>query len=49
MLESATIDFMIGEWEGGEFDAGHRENGTFALINWFGKTFISETDVKPLI
>ena len=24
-LEPATIDFMIGEWIGGEFDTGHRE------------------------
>ena len=48
-LEPATIDFMIGEWIGGEFDTGHRENGTLALINWFGKTFNSVTDVKPLV
>ena len=48
-LEPATIDFMIGEWQGGEFDTGHRENGTLALINWFGKTFNSATDAKPLI
>src|SRR5690242_17799675 len=43
MLEPATIDFMIGEWQGGEFDTGHRENGTLALIDWFGKTFNSPT------
>jgi hypothetical protein len=49
MLEPASIDFMIGEWEGGEFDTGHRENGTLAQINWFGKTFNSATDVKPLV
>ena len=48
-LAPATIDFMIGEWEGGEFDTGHRENGTLALINWFGKTFNSATDVQPLV
>jgi hypothetical protein len=48
-LEPATIDFMIGEWEGGEFDTGHRENGTLALIQWFGKTFNSATDVEPLV
>ncbi len=29
-LEPATIDFMIGEWEGGEFDTGHRENGNIS-------------------
>ena len=26
-LAPATIDFMIGEWAGGEFDTGHRANG----------------------
>jgi hypothetical protein len=35
-----------GRWQGGEFDTGHRENGTLATINWFGKTFISATDAK---
>lgn len=48
-LEPTTIDFMIGEWQGGEFDTGHPENGTLALINWFGKTFSSAADAKPLI
>jgi hypothetical protein len=38
-----------GRWQGGEFDTGHRENGLLATINWFGKTFISATDAKPLI
>jgi hypothetical protein len=48
-LEPAPIDFMIGEWIGGEFDTGHRENGTLAEINFFGKTFISAFDVQPLV
>ncbi len=26
-LEPATIDGMIGEWKGGEFDTGHKMNG----------------------
>jgi Domain of unknown function (DUF4334)/GXWXG protein len=48
-LEPTTIDFMIGEWKGGEFDTGHRSNGFMAQGNWFGKTFVSATDAKPLI
>lgn len=48
-LEPASIDFMIGEWIGGEFDTGHRENATLSAINFFGKTFNSAFDVKPLI
>ncbi len=48
-LAPATIDFMIGEWKGGEFDTGHRANGFMKRLNWFGKTFHSATDAKPLV
>ena len=41
--------FMIGEWKGGEFDTGHRANGCMDRLNWFGKTFHSATDAKPLV
>jgi hypothetical protein len=44
-----TIDFMVGEWKGGEFHTGHRANGFMARLNWFGKTFHSATDAKPLV
>ena len=27
-LEPASIDFMIGEWKGGEFDTGHRSTAS---------------------
>lgn len=48
-LAPVTIDFMIGEWKGGEFHTGHRANGFMNKLNWFGKTFISATDAKPLV
>jgi Domain of unknown function (DUF4334)/GXWXG protein len=48
-LEPATIDFMIGDWAGGEFDTGHLMNGGLEKARWFGKTFVSATDVKPLV
>ncbi|MGE2691745.1 DUF4334 domain-containing protein [Mycolicibacterium pulveris] len=48
-LPCATIDFMIGEWAGGEFDTGHKANGFMARLNWFGKTFVSADDAKPLV
>jgi hypothetical protein len=48
-LEPATIEFMIGEWRGGEFDTGHRANGFMNRLNWFGKTFVSASDAKPLV
>ena len=48
-LKPTTIEFMIGEWAGGEFDTGHRANGFMKRLNWFGKTFHSATDAKPLV
>ncbi len=40
---------MIGEWKGGEFDTGHKANGFMKRLNWFGKTFVSAADAKPLV
>jgi len=48
-LAPASIDFMIGEWKGGEFNTGHRSNGFMNRLNWFGKTFVSTTDAQPLV
>ena len=48
-LEPASVDFMIGEWKGGEFHTGHRSNGFMEKLNWFGKTFVSASDAKPLV
>jgi hypothetical protein len=48
-LVPASIDFMIGEWKGGEFHTGHRSNGFMKKLNWFGKTFVSASDAKPLV
>lgn len=48
-LEPASIAFMIGEWKSGEFDTGHRASGFMKRLNWFGKTFHSASDAKPLV
>ena len=48
-LEPTTIEFMLGEWKGGEFATGHRANGFMKKLNWFGKTFHSAVDAKPLV
>jgi hypothetical protein len=48
-LEAATIDGMIGEWQGGEFHTGHKMNGQLEKAGWFGKTFKSAGDVQPLV
>lgn len=48
-LEPASIADMLGEWKGGEFNTGHRANGFMNRLNWFGKTFHSADDAKPLV
>jgi hypothetical protein len=48
-LPPAGIEDMIGEWTGGGFNTGHRMNRLLGKANWFGKTFNSAADVKPLI
>jgi hypothetical protein len=48
-LEPTTVDFMIGDWKGGAFDTGHRLIGSLESARWFGKSFTSPADVKPLI
>ena len=40
---------MLGDWKGGEFGTGHRSNGMLEKGKWFGKTFNSAADAKPLI
>lgn len=48
-LEPTTFDDMIGEWKGGGFDTGHPLINALDSARWFGKTFTSASDVKPLI
>jgi hypothetical protein len=48
-LPPATIDGMLGEWKGGAFNTGHKLNAALEQARWFGKTFNSAADVKPLI
>jgi hypothetical protein len=47
-LEPVTIDFMIGEWTGGDLPTGHRGDG-FLGSSWYGTTFRSATDVDPVV
>jgi hypothetical protein len=48
-LPPATLDGMLGEWKGGAFNTGHKLNAALEQARWFGKTFTSAADVKPLI
>lgn len=48
-LQPATIEEMLGEWKGGEFQTGHKMNGQLDKAGWYGKTFKSARDVQPLV
>jgi len=48
-LESVNTEELIGQWKGKEIQTGHRMNGLLENLNWYGKTFISEEIVHPLV
>lgn len=48
-LPAVTTEFMLGEWQGGEFQTGHPANGLLEQARWFGKTFNSLDDAQPLV
>ncbi|MFJ3207373.1 DUF4334 domain-containing protein [Streptomyces flaveolus] len=48
-LDTVRPEEILGEWRGGEFDTGHPLNGMLEQAGWYGKTFISVHDVKPLV
>jgi hypothetical protein len=48
-LEPIGREVMIGAWSGGELPSGHKMDGQLELARWYGKTFNSIYDVKPLV
>ncbi|MER5478996.1 DUF4334 domain-containing protein [Streptomyces sp. NPDC002734] len=48
-LATVRPEEILGEWRGGEFVTGHPLNGTLEKAGWYGKTFTSVHDAKPLI
>ncbi|MGW1817293.1 DUF4334 domain-containing protein [Streptomyces sp. NPDC002125] len=49
VLPTVRVEEILGEWRGGEFDTGHPLNGFLQKAGWYGKTFVSAADAKPLI
>jgi hypothetical protein len=47
-LEPVSVDFLIGEWKGGDLVTGHRGD-KFLGERWFGTTFTSASDVDPVV
>jgi hypothetical protein len=48
-LETVRPEEILGRWKGSEFDNGHPLCGMLASMGWYGKTFNSALDAKPLI
>lgn len=48
-LDAVETDFMIGEWWGREVSTGHAMDGSLALARWYGKTFLDNDNVHPLV
>ncbi|MGC4932923.1 DUF4334 domain-containing protein [Gordonia sp. DT30] len=48
-LPTLRPEEMLGRWRGGEFTTGHRINGMLPKVGWYGKTFVSDSDVQPLV
>lgn len=48
-LAPISIEFMIGDWDGGVFMTGHDGEQQMSLVFWVGKTFHGRDDVDPII
>ncbi|WP_062650166.1 DUF4334 domain-containing protein [Streptomyces maremycinicus] len=48
-LATARPEDILGAWKGGEFRTGHPLEGMLAEARWYGKTFVSLDDAKPLM
>ncbi|GJM11143.1 MAG: hypothetical protein DHS20C11_34190 [Lysobacteraceae bacterium] len=48
-LPAVDCDFMLGRWRGSEVISGHSMDGLLDLVGWYGKQFIDEDNVHPLL
>ncbi|MEV1007308.1 DUF4334 domain-containing protein [Streptomyces sp. NPDC049881] len=48
-LDPVPAGDILGRWRGEGFATGHALNGTLACCRWYGKSFNSLSDAKPLI
>ncbi|KAJ7263178.1 hypothetical protein B0H12DRAFT_1103588 [Mycena haematopus] len=48
-LKPIEPSFLMGEWEGGDFDTGHPVTQALKKVNWAGKMFRTEEDVDPVM
>jgi len=48
-LEPVDIQFMTGRWQGSELITGHRMDGLLEVCGWYGKWFVDQDRVHPLL
>lgn len=48
-LPPVSTAFMIGRWQGEDFPTDHPMDGHLETISWFGKEFVDEERVHPLL
>lgn len=48
-LETVTNGFLIGTWRGENLPTGHPIDGFLAMAGWYGKIFLDEDTVHPLV
>lgn len=48
-LPTVDVSEILGQWKGDDFATGHVINGMLTSSRWYGKTFHSLSDAKPLI
>jgi hypothetical protein len=48
-LEPVSCESILDKWKGGDFNTGHKGSVQLKEIKWYGKTFNSLKDAKPLI
>ncbi|GED96091.1 DUF4334 domain-containing protein [Gordonia crocea] len=48
-LPTVRVEEILGSWRGGELPTGHPMDGQLEQVGWHGKTFLSPTEVQPLV
>ncbi|MEO1652670.1 MAG: DUF4334 domain-containing protein [Bacteroidota bacterium] len=48
-LETVSVEFMHGRWKGSDIITGHLLDGVFEVSGFYGKMFLNNEDVHPLV
>lgn len=48
-LEGVTVEFMLGRWRAVGIRTGHPLDGVLEAYGWWGKEFVTATEVHPLL